>query len=361
MLDVINYIRLINFESWKDQTFHFNTKVNVIVGANDQGKTGIFRAIEWVWKNRPIDNEFRPHNIDPKEITSVEIGIGKNIIRREYSNTINKYYLNEEPLEGFKLGVPKEIADTLNMDDINLQSQMSPIFLLSNSSGEVARYLNKITKLDDIDKSTSYIKKDKDKLHTYLTNKNLELESINTKLKNYDCIDLLSKKVSILENLEKEKIKLYGILRRVEDICKEKKDKTEQLNEYEKILKYKNKIDKLNKLIIGRKKRYDLLTQSNWLLQKKENLLVNLPNIKVILKESDKINKLVSKIEERKSLLINKKELINKHDNIINIKEQIQFRNKKLKEINNNLKEYEKEYKELMGKECPFCGSRLEG
>ena len=42
---VIKSLKLINYRSYKDKTFNFSDKLNILVGKNAQGKTNVIEAI----------------------------------------------------------------------------------------------------------------------------------------------------------------------------------------------------------------------------------------------------------------------------------------------------------------------------
>jgi len=51
--------------------------------------------------------------------------------------------------------VPEEVQAVLEIGDINVQGQLDQHFLITSSGGDVARTINKITKLENVDKWTS--------------------------------------------------------------------------------------------------------------------------------------------------------------------------------------------------------------
>jgi len=360
---MFKYLEIRNYESHKKTILNFHPGVNVIVGDNDIGKSALFRIIEWIWKNRPLDLGFRPKGIDPKEITRGTLGLmDGNVITKERSNSINRYIINnEKPLTGFDKKVPDEVIKLLNMDDINIQPQMSSFFLLSNSSGEVARYLNNITNLDDIDVVQAYVKKEKNQISTKLLNKKINLGVLEEQLGDFDLIDFYENKIQELEDLEKKSNQLKNVKRQVEDISRNINIKIKSLSKYKDFYLYKNKVEKLEKLYKGYKKRDDILKDYNLLIKKDRKAHKLLSIYKTISKNNSKVIEL-SELYEKSKEIIQKKYMVKERcDDIHNIINQLAYKKKVLKTIKNNLKEYNEKYNVMMGDECPLCGSEIKG
>lgn len=155
---MINSIHLKNFQSHKDTIMTFTNGVNVIVGPSDVGKTSLIRALRWLVHNRPSGEEFISHG---ETSTSVRIEFDNTIIARVKTKGISKnsYVLNGIDLVGFGQDVPEEVSSLINMNDINIQYQLDGPFLLGESSGVVAKTLNKIVNLDKIDSSLTNVKR----------------------------------------------------------------------------------------------------------------------------------------------------------------------------------------------------------
>ena len=353
-------LQLINYEGHKNTILNFHPGVNIILGENDQGKSSLFRAIEWIWKNRPLDNDYRPYWIKPNEITKVilELIEGKKIIR-ERSDSVNRYIIGNDKFTAFKQNVPQDVQTLLNMDNINIQPQMSSIFLLSNTSGEVARYLNNITNLDDIDIAQSYIKREKEQINNYLSNQNHELKSLELQLEEYNDIDSLEEKVIKLENLEKKRNQGRNILRQINDINISLHNKEIDLKKHKEILKHKDKIKKLEKFLISKEKRIRLLEEYDILVEKINHILFKLDEYKDFFKTKEKINRLIELSDGYSELLLKKENVQERYNEIENTKKLLLYKKEILKSIKNNLLKYGKEYKNKMGKECILCGAKI--
>lgn len=153
---MIKTLSIRNFQSHKDNTLEFSGGVNVIVGQSRSGKTSIVRALRWLVENRPSGDEFRRHGSKGPTSVSVTLDSGDTISRIK-SNSDNIYKLNEERFSGFGTDVPTPIREALNITDINVQQQFDTPFLLFDSPGSVARYLNSLVNLEKIDLALSNV------------------------------------------------------------------------------------------------------------------------------------------------------------------------------------------------------------
>jgi len=158
----IKTLTVTNFQSHANTKLNLHPGVNVIVGESDTGKSAILRALSWLVRNKVDDKSFRS-NWGGKSDVEIRFDDGNEVSRTQDKD--NRYYLvNEEKgideeYKAFRTDIPQDIVETLNMDVLNMSYQFDPPFLLSDSSGEVAKTLNKIADLTDIDTSISNIRK----------------------------------------------------------------------------------------------------------------------------------------------------------------------------------------------------------
>ena len=201
---MIKFLNIQNFQSWRSGHFNFHPGINVIIGSSRAGKSAAMRALCWGCTNKPKGEAFRTWG--SKE-TKVEIftGDGYSIGRRKATSK-NEYWLNgdgddDEALffKAFGQGEPpEEIQKALNLDPVNTQWQHDPPFLLSATSGEVARQLNRIANLSKIDTALSGIASIQSNSTQETKAAKKEIERLEEELASYDyLVDLESRVVSI--------------------------------------------------------------------------------------------------------------------------------------------------------------------
>jgi len=152
---MIEKLSIRNFQSHKKTTLDLHKGVNVIIGNTDSGKSAVIRALRWVTTNSPSGDAFRSWDGGD---TSVSIRLENEDIIKRTKGTENKYVFGGMKFTGIGTDVPAPIKEAINMNDTNLQVQLDSPFLLSNTSGDVAKFFNRIANLDKIDSGQKNVK-----------------------------------------------------------------------------------------------------------------------------------------------------------------------------------------------------------
>ena len=163
---MLKKVAIKNFQIHKDTVLEFTEGMNVIAGSSDNGKSSIIRAIRWVLMNRPTGFAFHTH--DAKDDTAVCLVFGDNetVTRFKGEKNTGGYQYKTDTFAALRTDVPPEIGQVLNMEQINIQSQHDPYFLLQDSPGEVAKKLNVVAGLgiigDTIKNANAVVRQRKD-------------------------------------------------------------------------------------------------------------------------------------------------------------------------------------------------------
>lgn len=185
---MIQSLRVEGFQSHHDSHLEFHPGVNVIVGPSDSGKSSIIRAIRWVAKNLPAGDDIITHGRKGAKVT---LKVDGDDVVRDRSSTRNVYILDGKPLGSIGQGVPDEVTNLLNLSPFTFQMQMDAPFLLSSSSGEVARTLNRTVQLEDIDLSTKNIASMEREIKGQVQNITSNLAPLEVELQQLACVDEL--------------------------------------------------------------------------------------------------------------------------------------------------------------------------
>jgi len=159
---MLEYLHISNFQSHRNTLIKFVKGVNVLFGISLSGKTAIARAINLVVNNRPLGCKFFSNFSPDKGKTIIElkatdaqpIAIDKTVRRKSDKSKIledTTYKLGKEEFSGMEKGVPDQIKKAINLTEMNVQKQFDQPFLILSSAGEVARTINRVTKLDKVD------------------------------------------------------------------------------------------------------------------------------------------------------------------------------------------------------------------
>jgi len=302
----LSKVNITNFQSHKESELEFTDGVNVIIGPSDAGKSAIFRAIYWVITNRPLGDSFRSYWGGD---TRVDLHFDDVIISRLKGDSDNQYIItNESPLvlKAFGTDTPEEVVKLLSLDDINIQSQIDPPFLLANTPGEVAQLLNKAASIDDIDKAMSNLKSYYNETKRSKTYLEKQIIDIQEELQQYDNLPELEKLVDVFEHMVREAEMYIGQYDRLSELV-------------DRIYSVQNELSKFKDV-------------DNYLSLLKE-ALTSLEELNYIKGRVKQISDLVTKIKNIEASIIKTEKTI----------EQL-----------------EKEYKELAPETCPLCGSPMQ-
>jgi len=206
---MISQIKIQNFQSHKEAILDLHEGVNALIGLTGAGKSVVFKALDWLFRNRPLGDEYRSWWGGD---TRVEIVLKEGQkVGRVRTDADNYYYVGKKEFRAFGTGSPPQpVLEVLNLSEVNFQAQADPSFLISNSSGEVARYLNRAAHLDTIDQALSNIasvlRKEKEELNQ---SKGI-LEQAQGQLLQYDWLPEANDKLVRLEDLQEKVVGLTG-------------------------------------------------------------------------------------------------------------------------------------------------------
>lgn len=232
---MLNIVKIVNFQAHKRSILEFHKGVNVIVGQSDKGKTSIIRAIRWAIMNKPTGDAIRSNwGGDTEVIVTTEQGV----VTRKKTDTKNIYMVDADLLKAFGQGVPKEVSDVFNMDDVNIQLQMDAPFLISKTSGEVATFFNKVANIDVIDRATANAKKEISQINQSINYSEKDLTQKQEQYKTYDNLPIIEQKLKEIDVLDGNRKKLNTgksdiktSLQRCEEISVELKEIEELVND----------------------------------------------------------------------------------------------------------------------------------
>jgi len=358
---MIKTISVQNFQSHKNSVIKLSPGVNAFIGDSDHGKTAILRAINWCVNNKPSGDAFRSFwGGETKVALSVDNHI--DVTRYRDDNT-NDYFLAEydgeedtptqyEKYTAFGQGVPEQITDALNIKDINFQSQMSSSFLLSSSSGEVARYLNSIVGLDIIDTAMYNINKIKREEERELKFQEDKLESSKKELEQYNDVDDRRRALDRLLSLEQRIVSRKEKYASLHNLVSSQRVVAEKYNEFPDLDKVGKEIAK----VILLKEEIKELSEKNIDMY---NDYIEIYNSNIVLEEQNwtgRAAKAIEGLEKEESALKTIKDNQNGLQCAINgMRDEQQL----LKKTNNALQKLEKQFKEEMGDTCPLCGGQI--
>ena len=214
----IKQIQIHNFQSYEDITIDIHEGINIFVGTSNHGKSAIIRALLWVITNRPRGMGFISYwSLKNEKIdTSVKVFLlDGNVVERKRTEDFNGYIVNKKELEAVGSDVPFEVQEIFGLAPYNIQQQFDSPFLLSSSSGEVARFFNQVIKIDDIDKMLKVVEQKKRKTKFDLSYKETSIKQYEDDIKNLEWVNKIK---DTINNAEKQEIQIKNQRKKIMDI-----------------------------------------------------------------------------------------------------------------------------------------------
>ncbi len=207
---MITRVEIRNFQSHEHTVLDLSSGVNVLVGRSDAGKTAVLRAIRWVLTNEPAGLGFRSWSAGKEPVSVILTLSSGDTIERFRTKSKNLYRINGEDVTAPKRSVPEPVAKLLNVGPLNMQGQFDGVFLLNSSAGQVARYLNSIVNLEDMDEAIRAIKSRVRQTQVSLDNTFEAVEEEQEKLREFRGLDELAGRADALEQIEGQLRQAWG-------------------------------------------------------------------------------------------------------------------------------------------------------
>ncbi len=342
----------------KKSIVKFHKGVNMFIGKSEHGKSAIFNSLYKVMTNRPLGDEWRSWwGGDSK----IKLNLGDcNIVYEKSKKTKEKgqYTLinnecEETSFDAVGTTVPQDIVDILKIDrKVNIQKQLErgvPIFLISESPGDVAKFFNKVAGLYKIDET---IKAGKEDLKITENEYDTIKETITEKkvsLKQYNNVEMLLSKVTKAEKIKRKidegeyKVNTITVyldnIHRLNKNIKQKENKLKTKDKINKALNISEHMESLNMEIFGIENNLEKIENSNHKIKKHTKNLKTVPKINEALK-------LVQKIKTNKVKLT----ALNHLNYTLNLTIT------KVDTLSISLKQTTVKFNKLMPTKCPLCG-----
>ena len=347
---MIESLHLINCQSHKDTLIEFSPGLNVFVGDTDSGKSAIIRGLDKVIYNNTPSKELISHWGGPMSIiTSVD---GNSITLK--NDKKDSYILNKTILNAIGTKVPDEISSIFNMGDVNIQNQSDYFFLLMETSGYVASYLNKIANLGQIDSTTKSIKSELNGVNRSIEHDKKSLKEKEESLESYSFLPKLKTSIKETDKLKEQILTIQLEIDSIKYLIDKIKAIDSKLSKIEKLLSLKFTINDTLEFIAAKKSLEFQEQNLNLYITRLEDIDLKILNKLTYINLRPVINDF-NKIKSERDILSTKLDILT-----TSIK-KISTINKKIKIVNSNrIKEHNTYHAELKKlNKCFFCGSKL--
>lgn len=345
---MISNLKLHNYQGHPDTEVEFCSGLNVIVGTSDHGKSSMIRALLTVIQNSPSGTDLIRHGTDGYD---VEIVVdGKRIGRRREGKS-NLYLLDGEEFSGFKRDVPEPIANVLGISEVNVQRQHDPIYLLSDSPGEIARKLNRIVNLDKIESTTKAINSSARVFSKQLESDKEEVKDLEKQISDLSWIEEAAVVVEEHDRLESRRQRRQRVLSSLRMTVSDLE--SINLSEFDWISSAASDVNKAEELKVGLDMVRDRARRLNSLMGEIEDVESELdgPDPGELLPKIDHAFEDVHEVESKRKDMDRIKRLV---ENVLTVQDE-------LSGLERDLQELEAEFHEKMKGACPLCGRGGDG
>lgn len=349
---MITSIKIQNYESHKDNYLEFPPGLTVFIGDSDKGKSGSFRAFNWVRTNKPLGDKMIPLHWDEGDtIVQVETDPFYSISRVKGKST-NEYRLRliDEDASKHNAGtdVVGLIKDALDMEDeTHFQSQIDRPFLMFETPGERGRILNKIAGIDKIDSCISNANKDIRKIRTQKENIKIQIKQTREELEEYEGLTQIEAKIENVRLLEIQMNGLFYIITKAEKLIPRKRKLETVYNKRHIIIKISQKLKKAHSLNEQVTTRAGLLKTITELKFKRKKL--------VSIATEENLLPIKAKLTELAQFIVNVEKLEDDYDLINKLAVDRDRKEDRLSVLENRLNNIKKKLPNI----CPTCGTPL--
>lgn len=347
---MLKSIEITNLQNHRHTRLDLVPGVNVIVGPSRSGKTALFRGLRKLVENRPVQGlESWVHKHDKKAQIKVEIVTTDGCNVSWSGPQDQKYMLDGEEFRGFGQSVPEPVALALNLGDINLGQQFDQPFLLFDSPGQVARYLNQVVNLDVIDRTLANAAADKRRNDRDIGAAQARSVELREQEAAFPDLDVVEDFVSGLEQKEARLGEAAAALSAAKSIQVSLASLRERLAQ----VRVPEHVAALVDGLAEKQVRLERLTYTRDMLRDIQLSLAGLVGQRRELALFLEIRPLVERLDEASRLLAAKKRHM---DLAVKIIGAIADARKRLLEKKAIIKEKQAEYDRLMPDRCPLCG-----
>jgi len=353
---MIKSLHIQNIQNHKNSKLLFHPGVNIIVGPSEHGKSAIMNSLYWAWQNRPLGD---PHRNWGGGVMLSRVVLDNGIVEISRDKQTQYKITTQKGTKTLKAGgqnPPDEVTALFNMDrKINFQKQLekdAPIFLLSESPGEVAAFFNKVAGLYKIDKTVSKGKADLRKTELQLNNIKEQIQDKEKDLSKYAGIDERYTKVcTYTQTLEKHE------------------NSTRILNNTGLMLYEIRKLEKLNEVLQKRMQLKDAFGKAIVLKNKIRDSLVYVQEIN---EKNNTINgvtkqnrllghrlKIKEKVDALSDIVIEQKKKTGFMSTLEEVILHISGTSRAVDHLQEDKEELQEQFHELMPNVCPLCDQEV--
>ena len=338
---MIKEIKIQEFRIRHKKTIQFAEGVTTIIGSSYLGKSTIIKALKWVVRNKPAGDSVINCDAD-KAVVRIALDEDTTVTRVRGKGK-NTYKLNKKVFTAFGNDVPKDIAELLNLSDINFQSQHSAPFWFCETAGEVSRQLNSIVNLELIDRTHSNIASELRKTNLVIEITEEALSRATQQKKKLCYIKDLNqdiKNVEKLQNQYEEDTQKHSII--------DEKINLVQIYTHKRENRLEQATEGLRVLHIG-----DRYRKTADLAERLSRLVKSAQNLQNIIKIKPPSILPLEKLRKRTE------QITGQYTRLDSLIKSVESRRQERCQMGKILKTFTKELEEIADGRCPLCGAKM--
>jgi hypothetical protein len=255
--------------------------------------------------------------------------------------------------KAFGTEVPAEIQQVLNLSDINISKQFDPPFLLTESPGAVAIFLNSVAHLEKIDSSIRNVQGWIRGLEQDLVSGQKQIDQYTEELAGYEYLEKLEIDLEILEQQEKDRTQLKNSVQKLSTLISQYQSVEAEIEEISVWLRMEEEVDGILAL-------YDT----------KASVLRDYNSLSVLLSNEKDLRQEIA----RKTRIVNLESLVDPILKLYQEKEEVERQMKELSVLINRVETLEagiianekikipklqKQFDQEIGPICPLCEQEI--
>ncbi|MGZ4033070.1 MAG: AAA family ATPase [Tumebacillaceae bacterium] len=253
----IRNLRIENFQSHELTEMAFDEGLNVIVGASDQGKSAVIRALRWLLFNEPRGSDFIRVGASQCRV-SIELADGSRVTR-ERTASKNRYIVvksdgTEQVYEGFGNTVPKEVSDVTGVAKVmldedhettlHLGTQLEPPFMLSEPGSIKAKAIGRLNGVHIIDAASRDTHRDLTRLVSDERTQYTLLEEVEEELGHFSDVLYMESIMPTLESMQAQIKDMITRRERLQMLLKQYTEVSANLQTVNLVLEQTEQIDR---------------------------------------------------------------------------------------------------------------------
>lgn len=307
-----------NFQSHEKTELNLDPGVNVITGVSQSGKTAILRALYWLLHNRPSGDRIRSSFAKGATKVMIETSEGDQIWHVK-DDKINSYALGNEVFDKIGRDIPDMVQRALKVSELNVQKQLDEPFLVTSSAGEVAKTINRITRLEMVDNWVTDLTQNINSINREKERLDSEIETSIEKIKEYRVVVYLQPILDRVKEIYKKHSQLSDLSSKIVELQSDLEECQSKIDQFQLMFYVKGIIERIDeiKLEIDKRSERAKVARSTLKAYKTTQRLKS---------ASELIGRAVS-IEEQKVSLSQKSKIItdtiNCHKKLVRFKDQM--------------------------------------